>query len=67
MSLQNGIDVHSYVSIGLFSETYAATGANLNSLFASLGMLESAPAPVLVEQIARRWHTFWKVIRRAVR
>ena len=51
MSLQNGIDVHSYVSVGLFSETYESTGANLNSLFVSLGMLEEAPDISLVKSI----------------
>lgn len=43
MALQDGIDVHAFVCAGLFSETYTSTGANLNSLFVSLGMLEEAP------------------------
>ena len=43
MSLYNGIDPTAYVSSGVYSETYNSTGANLNSLFVSLGMLEDAP------------------------
>ncbi len=43
MSLYNGIDPTGYVSCGFYSETYNATGANLNSLYVSLGMLEVAP------------------------
>ncbi len=45
MSLYNGIDPVSYVSLGLYTETYTTTGASVNSLFASLGLLEDAPAP----------------------
>ena len=45
MSLHNGIDAVSFVSYGLYTETYASTGAAVNSLFVSLGMLEDAPAP----------------------
>ena len=41
MSLWNGLDTVSWVSLGLYSETYGSTDqANLNILFASLGLLE---------------------------
>jgi len=46
MSLHNGIDTVAWVSIGLFTKTYGvADQENINSLFVSLGMLESAPEP----------------------
>lgn len=47
MSLHNGLDIVSWVSLGLYTETYgAATQANINNLFVSLGLLEDAPAGV---------------------
>ena len=43
MSLHEGIDTVSWVSLGLYSKTYGdGEQANLNSLFVSLGLLETA-------------------------
>lgn len=45
MALNGGIDTVSYLTIGLYSETYtSADAANIASLFVTLGLLEDAPA-----------------------
>ena len=44
MSLHNGVDLVSYVSIGVLSKTYGAgEEENIAALYASLGHLEAAP------------------------
>jgi len=50
MALHNGIDTVGYVSCGFYSETYSsgAGGGNIASLFVSYGLLEEAPAPVVI-------------------
>lgn len=48
MALHSGIDTVSFVSGGVYSETYGATdGANIASLFVSRGLLETAPTPLI--------------------
>ena len=45
MSLHEGIDTCSYVSVGQFTKNYgAANKSNIANLFGSLGMLEDAPS-----------------------
>ena len=45
MSLHNGLDTVSIASLGLYTKTYGSSNqVNINSLFASLGLLETAPA-----------------------
>lgn len=44
MALHSGIDTVSFVSGGVYSETYVGTDThNMASLFASYGMIEDAP------------------------
>jgi len=56
MSLHNSIDTVAYVSCGLYTATYgSAAQANVNNLYASLGMIEDAPdvePPVFAGKIA---------------
>ena len=48
MTLYSGIDTVSFISNGVYSETYgSADGGNIAALFVSYGMLESAPTPVI--------------------
>jgi hypothetical protein len=49
MSLHNGIDTVSYLTVGQYTKTYSsAVGqASMNVLFSSLGFLESASAAVV--------------------
>ena len=59
MALRNGIDTISYLTHGVYSETYgAADPENIASLFLSLGLLEDAP------DISGDWfgfiHPFWE-------
>ena len=49
MSLRNGLDTVAIVTAGVYSETYgSADKSNIASLYASLGLLEDAPALVMV-------------------
>jgi len=55
MSLHNGIDIVSWVSLGLYSETYSnrflgvvPDTQNIANLYASLGMLEQAISPYVI-------------------
>lgn len=44
MALSNGICTTSFLTAGLYSETYTSDdGANIASLFVTLGLLEDAP------------------------
>jgi len=68
MSLHNGIDTVSWVSLGLYTDTFGAathtiidghpvvTQAGINSLFVSLGMFEAA------QTIGGGWHRWINII-----
>ena len=44
MSLHNGVDTVAIASLGMFTKTYGSgDNGNIASLFASFGMLETAP------------------------
>jgi len=62
MSLHNGIDTVSYISLGYYSETYGVgEEANIANLYSSLGLLEDAP------KISQLILDFLDVIRSRVR
>jgi len=45
MALHSGIDTVAYISNGIYSKTYGSgNSGNIANLFASLGLLEDAPA-----------------------
>lgn len=74
MSLHSGIDTCAFVSFGLFTKNYGSTAqANINNLFASLGLLEDAPEPSEVvaggyAYALTNWgYGLWKRIRRSRR
>ncbi len=62
MALNNGIDTVSFLTAGLYSETYDGDDqANIASLFVTLGLLEDAP-----EAPSGGWfgfvHSFWEFL-----
>ena len=81
MSLHVGIDTVSYTTSGLFSKTFGAVSpiiiggrsyisqACLNSLYATLGMLETGGPPAggiggwhrWPPEVGYPWRKFWKV------
>lgn len=50
MALYSGVDIVAVATMGNFTETYGSTApANIANLFASYGLLEDAPNPVVSE------------------
>ena len=68
MSLRNGVDTVSVLSLGVYSETYTSVGDpdKLASLFASLGLFESA-AGVVPAPFTRRIRWYLLVIKSLLR
>ena len=67
MSLHNGIDTCSWVSLGLFTTTYDSSEAdqdNINKLFISLGLIETSSTEGgwhrWINIIGWPWRKIWK-------
>lgn len=66
MSLHSGLDTVAIATAGLFSKTYGSTGQKyINNLYASLGLLEDAPA--LAPIVSGWWNLLRRIIRRKKR
>ena len=68
MSLHSGIDTVAFVSLGLYTKNYGdSEQANINNLYASLGLYEDAPAGYITgwhywpNVVQWPWRKIWKV------